>query len=48
MFPEGSPGGANMDEKGIEYWGLNSRSIMAVMAKAIQELSAEVDTLKAS
>ena len=46
VFPEGSPGGANIDEDGDEHWGLNSRSIMAVMSKAIQELSAKVTALE--
>ena len=45
-FPEGSPGGANIDAEGEEHWGLNSRAIIAVMTKAIQELSAKVTALE--
>ena len=45
-FPEGSPGGANKDENDVEHWGLNSRAIIAVMTKAIQELSVKVTALE--
>jgi len=42
-LPEGSPGGSNLDEKGEEHWGMNSRAIIAVNTKSIQELSAKVE-----
>ena len=45
VFPEGSPGGANIDGGGEEHWGLNSRAIMAAMVKAVQELSAKFDNM---
>lgn len=37
VYPEGSPGGANLDEDGEEHWGLNSTAILAVVTKAVQE-----------
>lgn len=46
VFPEGSPGGANIDENGDEHWGLNSRAILAVAIKAIQELDDRLKILE--
>ena len=48
VFPEGSPGGANTDEYGVDHWGLNSRAILAVVVGAIQTLSTEINVLKAA
>lgn len=46
VFPEGSPGGANVDAKGKEHWGLNSRAILAVVVSAVQEAITRIETLE--
>jgi len=46
VLPEGSPGGANLDEEGNERWGLNTHAIMAYIVSAWQELDARVATLE--
>jgi len=47
-FPEGTPGGANLDGGGIEHWGLNSRAIIALNTRGIQELEARLEVLEAA
>ena len=42
VFPEGSPGGANIDSDGNEHWGLNSRAILALVLAGQKELDARL------
>jgi len=46
-FPEGSPGGANTDANGKDHWGLNSRALLALTVKALQELVPRIEALEA-
>jgi hypothetical protein len=44
VFPEGSPGGANVDENGEEHWGLNSRAILALNTATIHDVDRSMQT----
>jgi hypothetical protein len=46
VFPEGAPGGANIDKDGNEHWGLNLASISAATVAALQEQIARIDSLE--
>jgi hypothetical protein len=45
VFPEGAPGGANVDANGEEHWGLNSRAILAAVVAGMQELDKKVEAM---
>jgi hypothetical protein len=46
-FPEGSPGGANLQIDGNERWGLNSRAILGLVLAGVKEIDARLKILEA-